>query len=393
MRVLNQTRGPRASHRASGLIALVLLAGCGGSSAPAVSSAPPTSSAPAPPSAKPSTAAQASGVSAKPSAAASGSAAASPSFKPAASGLTLVRMGPPSVDLNYQLPYVVARNQGYFQTEGIDAQMNLVAGNIAVPALLKGELDLTNHGAAMTATMQGAGATKSVWFPYNTSTLTLTVNTSKVKEAQDLVGQVVAVDTLGNAQDQGTRAIIQSLGIDPAKVDIRPLQNSNNRLAAMLSGQVAATADNPSIVAQLLAKGGFKILGDASKVQNIPWSGYAATDQYITSHHAALLGWERAMTKAVVFIQKNPDQTVDIVNKETGLDKDVAKGALPLLVKVMYPDDPGGWTEQGMLNQVASVKKAVPNAKDATIDQVSDIDIVREAQKSLGIQCKGGYKC
>src|SRR5438046_1280215 len=83
----------------------------------------------------------------------------------ASAGLTLVRMGPPSVDLNYQLPYVVAKAKGFFQAEGIDVQMNLVAGNIAVPALLKGEIELTNHGAAMQATMQGAGSMKSVYFP------------------------------------------------------------------------------------------------------------------------------------------------------------------------------------------------------------------------------------
>jgi NitT/TauT family transport system substrate-binding protein len=289
----------------------------------------------------------------------------------------------------------VAKVKGYFQAEGIDAQMNLVAGNVAVPALLKGEIDMTNHGSAMLASMQGAGSMKSIYFPYNTSTLNLVLNTSKAKEAKDLVGQTVAVDTLGNLQDLGTRAILKSLGVDPQSVNITPIQNSQNRVTAMLSGQVAASADNPAIAGQVLQQGGsgFKKIADSSKVMNIPWAGYAVTSQYITDHHATLVGWERAMVKALQFARQNPDETIDIIVKETQLDKDVAKTALPLLVDVMYPDDPGGWSEQTMRNQIDLTRSQVPGLKDATIDEVADAGPVREAQKSLGIQCKGGYKC
>jgi NitT/TauT family transport system substrate-binding protein len=368
---------------------MLLLSACGGAVAPSSGPASPAgkaSSAPQSAAAKSEASAPAGSAAAKPSAA--GSAAAKPSGQ-----LTVVKMGPPSVDLNYQLPYAVAKAKGYFQAEGIDAQMNLVAGNIAVPALLKGEIDLTNHGAAMQATMQGAGSMKSVYFPYNTSTLNLVVNTAKVKEPKDLIGQPVAVDTLGNSQDLGTRAILRSLGVDPEKVDIRPIQNSANRVAAMLSGQVVASADNPAIAGQVLAKGGFKKLADSSKVMNIPWSGYAATSQYIAEHRATLVGWERAMVKALLFVRQNPDETIDIVTQATGLDREVAKTAVPLLLDVMYADDPGGWTEQTMRNQMDMVRALIPSARDLSIDEVSDPGPLREAQKSLGIQCKGGYKC
>jgi len=99
------------------------------------------------------------------------------------------------------------------------------------------------------------------------------------------------------------------------------------------------------------------------------------------------------MVKALQFARQNPDETIDIIVKETQLDKDVAKTALPLLVDVMYPDDPGGWSEQTMRNQIDLTRSQVPGLKDATIDEVADAGPVREAQKSLGIQCKGGYKC
>ncbi len=368
---------------------VMMLSACGGTST--VSSGPASvspktasagASAAASAAAKPSPAASA--ASAKPS----GSAAAKPS-----GGLTTVKMGPPSLDLNYQLPFAVAKAKGFFQAEGIDAEMNLVAGNVAVPALLKGEIDLTNHGSAMAATMQGAGSMKSIYFPYSTSTLNLVINTSKIKEPKDLIGQPVAVDTLGNSQDLGTRAILRSLGVDPEKVEIRPIQNSANRVAAMLSGQVVASADNPAIAGQVLAKPGFKKLADSSKVFNIPWSGYAATSQYIAQHHDTLVGWERAMVKALLFIRQNPDETIDIVTQASGLDKDVAKTALPLLLDVMYPDDPGGWTEETMRNQIEMTKANIQSTKDVSIEDVADPGPLREAQKSLGIQCKGGYKC
>jgi ABC-type nitrate/sulfonate/bicarbonate transport system substrate-binding protein len=203
----------------------------------------------------------------------------------------------------------------------------------------------------------------------------------------------VAVDTLGNSQDQATRAVLQSIGVDPKQVDIRPIQNSTNRVAAMISGQIVATADNPGVVAQILPRGNFKIIADSSKVYAIPWSGYGVTASFINNRKPVLEGWMRAMVKSLQYIVQNPDDSAAILAKETGVDANAAKTAVPLLAKVMSTDDPGGWTLEGIQTQIKFIKEAVNFNGDVPIDEVSDLGPLREAQHSLGIQCKGGYQC
>jgi NitT/TauT family transport system substrate-binding protein len=372
------------------LAAGVLLAACGGAAPAGPSSAAPTAAAPS--SAAAVSATQAASSAAKPSAVAS-TAAAGASAKPAASGLVTLKMGPPSTDPNYSLPFAVAKAKGYFAAEGLDVQMELIAGNLAAPALLKGEIDFAAHSSAMQATMQGAGSMKAVFSPYSTSTLNLIVNADKIKQPKDLVGQPVAVDTLGNAQDQATRLTLQSIGVDPQQVDIIPLQNSSNRIAAMVSGRIVATADNPGVVAQILPRGNFKIIADSSKVYAIPWSGYGVTAAFISDRRPALEGWMRAMVKSLQYIVQNPDDSASILAQQTGIDPAAAKAAVPLLVKVISTDDPGGWTLEGIETQIKFIKRAINLDRDVPIDEVSDLGPLRAAQRSLGIQCKGGYQC
>lgn len=368
-----------------------LLAACGGSAAP---STPPSTAPPVPPS---SLAAAPASTGAKPSATSplstNAAAAAAASAKPAASGTVLLKMGPPSTDPNYSLPYAVAKGKGYFAAEGLDVQLQLIAGNLAAPALIKGETDFSAHSAAMQATMQGAGKLKAVFSPYSTSTLNLIVNADKIKQPKDLIGQPVAVDTLGNAQDQATRLILQSIGVDPRQTQIVPLQNSTNRIAAILSGRIVAMADNPGVVAQVLPRGNFKVIADSSKVFPIPWSGYGVNVTFIDDRRPVLEAWLRAMIKSLLYIQQQPADSADILAKETGLDVNAAKTAVPLIAKVINPDDPGGWTLDGIQTQIRLIKEAIGMTKDVPIADVSDLGPLRRAQQALGIHCKGGYQC
>ena len=59
----------------------------------------------------------------------------------------------------------------------------------------------------------------------------------------------------------------------------------------------------------------------------------------------------------------------------------------------MDPDDPGGFTEAGMRQQIQVIRDAAPGMREVTIDDVADVAPLRAAQRALGIQCKGGYKC
>ena len=151
---------------------------------------------------------------------------------------------------------------------------------------------------------------------------------------------------------------------------------------------------NPDVAIRLKREG-MAIIASTAKVYPIPWSGYGVHADYVRDHAATLQGWLRAMIQALVFVRQEPDAAADIAAEAIHLDKAIAREAVPLLLETMYADDPGGWTEAGLQEMLRIMKDTDPELKDREIpsERVADVRPLREAQRALGIQCKGGYGC
>jgi NitT/TauT family transport system substrate-binding protein len=304
---------------------------------------------------------------------------------------TELKVGVPTIDLNYMLPISVAQARGYFQQEGIDQQTLEMSTTASTTALLNKELDIATHSGAMLAAAQGADA-RAVFFPYSSSTFQFSVDPNRIKQPRDLVGQAVGIASVGNSQDVATRLIIKDLGVDPLSVNYLPLGGESARIAGMLSGQIAGTANNPNVAAEL-KRHGYVVIANSFKVMAIPWSGYGVHTSYLTERRATLEAWMRAMIQSIQFVRQDPDASADIVGRALEIDPGIAKDSVLALLEVMSADDPGGATEASMREWLRVQKEATPEMRDVTIDEVSDVTPLREAQRALGIQCKNGYKC
>jgi NitT/TauT family transport system substrate-binding protein len=350
----------------SWLLALsaVLLMACG--QAPPAPAAGP---APAPPAAAPRTAA---------------AAPATP---------TTIKLAVPTLDLNYLLPLSVAEKRGFFREAGLDVEVREMPSTPATAALMNRELDIGCHSCAIQAAARGADL-RFVFAPYNTTTFQLVVDPSKIREPKDLVGQAIAIASVGNSQDVATRLTMESLGVDPLSVSYVALGGEGGRVAGMLSGQIAASAMNPDVAIRLKREG-MAIMASTAKVYAIPWSGYGVHADYLRDNASTLQGWLRAMIQALVFVRREPDAAADIAAEAIHLDKEIAREAVPLLLETMYADDPGGWTEAGLQEMLRIMRDTDPELKDREIpsERVADVRPLREAQHALGIQCKGGYGC
>ena len=161
----------------------------------------------------------------------------------------------------------------------------------------------------------------------------------------------------------------------------------------MDTGQVAAAANNPDIAAELVRKG-YRILMHSGDVYPVPFSGTAVNDRLIKQQPEIIKSWLRAQVKALLFIRKSPDEAAQIAAKELKLNGDMANEATKQVLQFMNPDDPGGFTEGGMrifLEQTTSRLGIDP--KTIPISKIADVSFLRSAQKELGIQCRGGYRC
>jgi ABC-type nitrate/sulfonate/bicarbonate transport system substrate-binding protein len=293
-------------------------------------------------------------------------------------------------DLNYLLPLTVAREKGFFQEQNLLVEWQQMPANAGLPALLSRAVDYSQAGSAMQGAAQGAPM-RAIFFPYNTSTFQVVVN-PRIREPRDLIGQPIAISTPGATQDRATKLLLASWGIEVTSVNFVSLGNESARVAAMVSDQVVGAADNPDVAVGLVRRG-YVILGNTSKVLNTPFAGFGVHTDYLREQRPAVNAWLRATIKALQYIHQNPDESAELVGKTTAIEAGVAREALPYLLEVMDPADPGGWTEAGMLEQVNIIKAADERITSLSIDDISDVAPLREVQRELGIRCRGGYKC
>ena len=296
-----------------------------------------------------------------------------------------------SPDFGY-LPSYLARAKGLLDSEGLDMKIVVMRANVSVPALVTGEVHFAVHGSAMTASIMGAPL-KAVYFTYNTSILQFTVR-PEIQKAEDLRGKVVAIASPGGSQDQATRLILKKLGLDPERdVRLLPIGDARARVIGMETGQIAASANNLDIAAELVRKG-YRILTNSAEVYPVPFSGFAANDQLIRKNPELIKKWLRAHVRALLFIRQNPEESAQVAAKELKLNLDVAREAIRQAIGFLSPDDPGGFTEKGIrLHIQYSAARTSVDPEKVKIADVADVTLLREVQRDMGIQCRSGYLC
>ncbi len=305
------------------------------------------------------------------------------------SDLVPVIEGISSPDFGYLTSYL-ARAKGFF--EGLDLKIVIMRSSVSVPALVTGEVQFAVHGSAMTAALKGAPL-KAVFFTYNTSTMQFMVR-PEIQKPEDLRGKVVAISSPGGSQDQATRLILSKLGLDPGRdVKLLAVGSARARVIGMETGQIAGSANNLDIAAELVKKG-YRIMANSSEVYPVPWAGFAANDRLLRTDPALVKKWLRGQVKALLFIREHPDGAAQVAAKELKLDYEVAREAIGQAIGFINPKDPGGFTENGMRSLIQySAERVGIDPKKVKITDVADVMPLREVQKELGIQCRGGYLC
>jgi len=296
-----------------------------------------------------------------------------------------------SPDFGY-LPSYLARAKGFLANEGVDLKIVVMRASVSVPALVTGEVQFAVHGSAITAALKGAPL-KAVFFTYNTSIFQFTVR-PEIQRPEDLKGKIIAIASPGGSQDQATRLILKKLGLDPDRdVKLLAIGDAKARVIGMETGQIAGSANNLDIAADLVRKG-YRILANSSEVYPVPFSGFAVNDQLLRKNPELIKKWLRAHVRALLFIRQNPEEAAQVAARELKLDREVAREAIRQAHGFMSPDDPGGFTERGIrLHIQYSADRVGVDPQRVKISDVADVGLLRDVQREMGIRCRAGYLC
>jgi NitT/TauT family transport system substrate-binding protein len=326
-------------------------------------------------------------------------AAAAPAFTailiaiaaPAAVAAEKVSLAVPGVPPVFSgLVAYVAREEGFFQKQGVDVEVRpFDSGAAAAQAVVTGNIDVSLSPTPVIVRMVSNAGVDLVGVYGMANPDWLLASTEPGVKCPGLQDQAIGVDSVGGARAVALAAFLHACGLKVDQVKLVAL--SSNVGAAMIAGQIKIgvlhTDDVPVIEEQLGKK-----LSIVSTFQEVaPVSHYnllVVTRKTLQQKRPAIARVVAALVEATRFMvdPKNADRVANIATV-TGRSAQVAKQALPHFYRIKYwplEDDGMG---KANLDRVIATEKEVggikPGKEPVAVDRLVDRGVWKEAQAFL----------
>ena len=281
--------------------------------------------------------------------------------------------------------FPIAHKRGFLKAEGIDAEVIRMTGNVPIAALVNGEIDYhTSPGQAVRAAMQGLPL--RVVAAYGEGGSWVLVSRANIKSVPELKGKVIAVGNPGSGPDTNGRILVKHFGLEPDR-DVKFVAAAEGlpegRLLRVQQGLVDATV--VPIPADLSAKKlGLNVLARSYEIYKPTTFGLITTTRKIKEKRDEVKRMIIAGIKASRSIRANRDATVQSLMELFRTDREVAAATYEYLFKTL--NDDGNPTENGFRLLIEDIKESVKVSREVSFSEVSDLSILREAQRELGIK-------
>jgi NitT/TauT family transport system substrate-binding protein len=238
-----------------------------------------------------------------------------------------------------EAPFAVAKYLGYYEQEGLDVQLLAVGGSNEVAIQLatgNGDVGAASPAQAVIGMQEGTSAPLDLRYFYGAgyhNQWSISVPAaSPVKTIAELRGKRIGVTALGSAGTTYGKAYIRSAGLDPDKdVTFIPIG----------AGAQAAAAIDQKLVDAIVfwdaAYARFEVSGIALRqlkldewMQRLPDISFLARNDVIRTKPKMVMGFARAIAKALDFTLANPRAAVLITwklypeNRPAGVERELA---------------------------------------------------------------------
>ena len=291
-----------------------------------------------------------------------------------------IRIGFPEFNSStFTLP--MAQIRGFFQEEGLQAELIRIRSAVALPALTSGEIDYhTVVAPAVTAALRGIPVRVVACFTPGLTTAIIA--RPEIKTVQDLKGKTIGLNSIGGGLESTVRMMLKHYGLDPDK-DVKFLATGGieTRFAALRQGLTVATAG--STPADYLGKKfGYVVLARAYDLFSYPNTGLVAGVKSIKENPDRLKRVIRAGIKANRYILQNREGTIQVMMQWMKIDRDTATATYDGSVKSF--NDDGSVSDSGLRIAIDEARKATNMTREVAFSEVADFSVLREAQREMG---------
>jgi len=242
-----------------------------------------------------------------------------------------IRMSYLQNDLHH-LPLWVALEKGFFREQDLRIEVAGIfrAGPETMSAFAAGALDMgyVGEAPATTAIANKAARVKAV-AQVNTEGSAIVVATkSTIEDVQDLKSKTVAVPGYATVQDFLLRKALMRHDIPVAAVNIMVLKPPE-MIGALRTDQIDAFIAWEPYPSQAVTGGVGRLLATSRDIwRNHPCCVLIADEDFLKKNRTKAARVVRAHVRAIEFIDRNPEEALQIAVKYTGMDRKTISQAM-----------------------------------------------------------------
>jgi NitT/TauT family transport system substrate-binding protein len=294
-----------------------------------------------------------------------------------------VFIGNPGKSLNF-FHFDLALEKGYFREQGLDVKIITTKCDVAVMALLTGDLQATGcvGSASRFIATQNVPVRTVIWL-FKKPTFYVFAR-PEIKTGAELKNKTIGISSFGSDTDLSMKVFAQLHKLDPEKDLKRIVSGSTStRLTALKTGAIDATTLSPpfNVYAEQM---GLRVLAYVGDFLEFPQSGFSVSDATLRNKRGLIKRLLHGTLRGLQFTLKNRADTVHFIAKDYKLPEPVADKVYISLLPAMSEN--GLATDKGLKVMVETLGTAVGKNVDFPPERLVDYSLLREVQKEMSIQ-------
>lgn len=268
-----------------------------------------------------------------------------------------IKIGLPSVTIT-AMPFFVAKDFGFYQQEGLNAEMVVMPASLNVKVLLAGDIQYAaTLGSAVAASIRGINVRTVMLFVDRP--LQDLVGAPSVHAISELKGKTLAISSRGGLQDMIMRRILTQSKIDPSQATIVTIPGQTAMISALKSNRIAAAMLNPPF--NFIAyREGLNNLGFTGNFVRLPSTGVATLGETLERAPDQVRRLTRALMRARAFAKENKAKVMPTLRRHLRIE------------------------DEELLSKIYEQHKQIETA-DGRVDAQLVADMIRDARQAEGI--------
>lgn len=291
-----------------------------------------------------------------------------------------VRVAIATSSLAFLVPFV-AKDRGFYLKHGADAELIVMRPNIAMAALLGGDIDYAELIGSVIRSAARNLPVRAISTGIRAPFFSI-IGQNKYKSAKELKGATIGLTSIGGTNHVSVRMTLKQFGIDIDK-DAKILAIGDEKLVydTFKLGRVDAIAVAPPFSVQLKREG-YPILAQTSDYVVIPFSGLGATLEKIKNNRTQIKKMVKGEIEALRYIHDNATGTTEVIRKRFNMDDKLARESYEAVVNSFSKDGRVPLDGVDLLLQIEKDAKLIPAT--VTPQMIVDASFSEEALKEMG---------